>query len=52
MGYKNVISLKTGLRGWSDYEQPLFNKQEQEVTEDEAIDYFTANLRPEQMSKK
>lgn len=51
MGYTNVISLKTGLRGWSDYEQPLYNKDEQEVDEDDAIDYFTSKLRPEQMSK-
>ena len=50
MGYKNVASLKTGLRGWSDYEQPLFNKNEQEVEEDDAIEYFTAFLRPDQLS--
>lgn len=52
MGYKNVVSLKTGLRGWSDYEQPLFDKDENEVDEDTAIDYFTANIRPEQMAPK
>ena len=51
MGYTNVISLKTGLRGWSDYEQPLYDKDEQEVDEDDAIEYFTSKLRPEQMSK-
>jgi len=48
MGYKNVVSLKTGLRGWSDYEQALFNKDEVEVDEDEAIDYFTSKLREDQ----
>jgi len=50
LGYKNVVSLKTGLRGWSDYEQALFDKDENEVDEDTAIEYFTANIRPDQMS--
>ncbi len=52
MGYKNVVSLKTGLRGWVDYELPLVDANEQEVDEDEADDYFTPKLRPEQMSPK
>lgn len=50
MGYKNVVSLKTGLRGWSDYEQALFDKHGNEVDEDTAIDYFTANIREDQMA--
>ena len=52
MGYKNVVSLKTGLRGWSDYEQALFDKDENEVDEDTAIDYFTSNIREDQMAPK
>lgn len=52
LGYKNVVSLKTGLRGWSDYEQDLFDKNENEVSEDTAIDYFTANIRKDQMMPK
>ena len=52
MGYKNVVSLKTGLRGWSDYEQALFNKDGKEIDEDTAIDYFTANIREDQMTPK
>lgn len=52
MGYKNVVSLKTGLRGWSDYEQALFDKDENEVAEDTAIDYFTSNIREDQMAPK
>ena len=52
LGYKNVASLKTGLRGWSDYEQALFDKNENEVDEDTAVDYFTANIREDQMSPK
>ncbi len=50
MGYKNAVSLKTGLRGWVDYELPLVDANEQEVDEDEADEYFTPRLRPEQVS--
>lgn len=50
LGYKNVVSLKTGLRGWSDYEQPLFDKDENEVDEDSAIDYFSPSIRKDQMA--
>ena len=50
LGYKNVASLKTGLRGWSDYEQALFDKDENEIDEDTAIDYITAKLRKDQMA--
>lgn len=50
MGYKNVVSLKTGLRGWGDYDQALFDKDENEVNEDFAIDYFTATIREDQMT--
>ena len=50
MGYKNVVSLKTGMRGWSDYEQPMVDKDNNEIDEDNAIEFFTARLRPEQMS--
>lgn len=52
MGYKNVVSLKTGLRGWSDYEQPMFDKDGNEISEDDAIEYFTTHLRADQMSPK
>lgn len=48
MGYKNVISLKTGLRGWNDYEQPLVNDSGPVDFED-ADEYFMPKLRPEQL---
>lgn len=48
MGYKNVASLKTGMRGWNDFEQPMLDAQGQEVDIDDADDYFTTKLRPEQ----
>ncbi len=52
MGYARVKSLKTGLRGWSDYEQEMVDASGQTVDEDTAIDYFTPKLRPEQLSRK
>jgi len=52
MGYSNVRSLKTGMRGWSDYEQEMVDAEGNVVDEDTAIDYFTPNLKPEQLSKK
>lgn len=51
MGYENVYSLKTGLRGWNDYEQPLVNEKGNVVEPDEGDDYFTPMLRPEQIKQ-
>jgi rhodanese-related sulfurtransferase len=50
MGYTNVSSLKTGLRGWADYEQPMVDGQGDPVSEDEADDFFSPHLRQEQLS--
>jgi len=52
MGYRKVRSLKTGMRGWSDYEQEMVDGKGKPIREDRAIDYFTPKLRPEQLSKK
>jgi rhodanese-related sulfurtransferase len=52
MGYSRVRSLKTGLRGWSDYEQEMVDADGQPVDEDTAIEYFTPRLLPEQLSRK
>ena len=52
LGYKNVCSLKTGLRGWNDYEQPLVDKTGNRVDIEVADDYFTPKLREDQLSPK
>lgn len=52
MGYRRVRSLKTGMRGWSDYEQEMVGTDGKAVDEDTAIEYFTPRLRPEQLRKK
>jgi len=48
MGYQQPLSLKTGLRGWNDFEQPLVDANDQPVDIDSADEYFTAKLRPDQ----
>jgi rhodanese-related sulfurtransferase len=50
MGYKNVISLKTGLKGWNDAELPLFDNNNEKVDIEKADDYFTPKLKDEQKS--
>jgi rhodanese-related sulfurtransferase len=52
LGYSNVVSLKTGIRGWKDNEQPLCDKEGASVDLDDADVYFTPVLRPDQMRPK
>jgi len=49
MGYQSVLSLKTGLRGWNDYEQPLVNDQNQIVDIEDADEYFSSKVRRDQL---
>jgi len=49
LGYQNVVSLKTGLRGWKDYEQPLVDRSGDAVDLDEADVYFSPRIRDDQM---
>ncbi|MEJ2575601.1 MAG: rhodanese-like domain-containing protein [Gammaproteobacteria bacterium] len=49
LGYQNVVSLKTGLRGWKDYDQPLVDSAGDEVDLDDADVYFTPQLRDDQL---
>ena len=48
MGYENVISLKTGLRGWSDYELPMVDIEEKPVDLEDADHYFANKILPDQ----
>jgi rhodanese-related sulfurtransferase len=52
MGYKKPVSLKTGLRGWNDAEQPLVNDKNERVAIEQADEYFIPTVKPEQMSPK
>ncbi len=48
LGYQKVYSMKTGLRGWNDYELPLENDEGRIVPVEYADEYFTTRLRPDQ----
>lgn len=52
MGYRNVYSLKTGLRGWNDYELSLEKGDGSHLDMDEADEYFTPRLTLDQMPPK
>ena len=49
MGFNHAVNLKTGLRGWNDYEQPLFDVSEKEVSFEDGDVYFMPKVRPEQL---
>lgn len=49
MDYKYVYSLKTGLRGWSDYELPLVFSNGKKVPIETADKYFETILSTEQL---
>lgn len=48
MGYGNVVSLKTGLKGWNDYEQPLVDQDHEKVDQDCAEVFLSPKIEPEQ----
>ncbi len=50
LGYANVSSLRTGLRGWKDYDQPLQDGAGCAVDPEWADIYFTPKLRSDQMT--
>jgi rhodanese-related sulfurtransferase len=49
LGYENVASLKTGLRGWFEYELELVDNENSEVSEDDAEKYFESHVEPHQL---
>ncbi|MCP3672156.1 MAG: rhodanese-like domain-containing protein [Gammaproteobacteria bacterium] len=49
MGFANVASLQTGLRGWNDYEQPLIDNSGNELDLDLVDDIFLANVSRSQL---
>jgi hypothetical protein len=49
LGYQTVKSLKTGIRGWNDYELPLFDDEGKEVDIDEAEVFLSSRVSEEQM---
>ena len=52
MGYTNVVSLKTGVRGWSDYEQPMTNAEGDALDADAGDVLLAPRVRSEQRKPK
>ncbi|HBS27204.1 MAG TPA: rhodanese-like domain-containing protein [Gammaproteobacteria bacterium] len=50
LGFKQAVSLKTGMRGWSDYEQPMIDKVGNKVAFEDADDFFETKLREDQIN--
>jgi len=52
MGYTSVVSLKSGVRGWNDYDQPLEDDAGNTVDGDNAEEQLAPHLRQEQRKPK
>lgn len=44
MGFNNISSMKTGLRGWNDYELPLYNLEQEELDPDDVDEMLSAGF--------
>ncbi len=51
LGYRHVSSLKTGLRGWNDYEQPLVDGGGTPVSVESADVYFIPRVSDAQLGR-
>jgi hypothetical protein len=47
-GFADVVSLKTGVRGWNDFEQPLANGEGRALEADEGERRLVPHVSPEQ----
>ena len=52
MGYQNVASLKTGLRGWNEYDLPLVDMEGNPVDPELGDRYFANKLLAYQRKPK
>jgi len=44
MGFTNISSMKTGLRGWNDYELPLYDLEQNELDSDDVDEMLSAGF--------
>lgn len=49
MGFEDVCSLKTGVKGWNDSDLPLYDMSGEQVDADDADVFFNPAIAPEQM---
>jgi rhodanese-related sulfurtransferase len=52
MGYTNVVSLRTGIRGWNDFEQPMEDDAGNPIDADRGDELLAPRLKPEQHKPK
>lgn len=52
MGFVNVVSLKTGVRGWNDFEQPMEDAAGNSIDADAGDELLAPRMRPEQRKPK
>jgi len=52
LGYKDVVSLKTGIKGWNDSEEPLVDSTGAVVDIDTADEYFNKPVSAEKRTPK
>lgn len=45
MGFQQVVSLRTGVRGWNDFEQPLLDHEGAQVDPDRADGLLASRVR-------
>lgn len=51
MGYVNAISLKTGLKGWNDYNLPLVDNSGYTIDPEQVQTFLSFNTAPTQFTK-
>ncbi len=51
MGYVNAISLKTGLKGWNDYDLPLVDNSGYTIDPEQVQTFLSFNTAPTQFTK-
>jgi rhodanese-related sulfurtransferase len=44
MGFSNISSMKTGLRGWNDFELPLYSLEQKELDPDDVDEMLNAGF--------
>ena len=52
LGFKHVVSLKTGLRGWNDAELPLIDATGGPADVDAAEAWLASRVRAEQRRQR
>ncbi len=52
LGYSDITSLKTGIKGWNDSDLPLFDDEGNPVDPDWADEFFNPPVKDNQLSAK